>query len=155
MQLDRFLGPERRSPRKAISYLYGTIVKSTRSEKEIRIECAFEKPFNDFYKRTITYQSNDHLFTVEDLFAKDTPDIHTYFHLDQGLSTHVKEGCVCIHKNGKEIAQCIFPDHLSLKVEPGWISKSYGKKEASVILHFTWNAVAHQPLLFTFKSIHQ
>ncbi|MGA7160624.1 MAG: heparinase II/III family protein [Bacteroidota bacterium] len=130
----------------------GTITKSIGSEKEIVIECTFEKPSKDFYKRIIAYQPIDHIFTVEDSFAITGRDVHTYFHLDHGLNAQVREQCVFIHRNGKEIAQCIFSDRLNVKVEQGWISKSYGTKEASVILHFTWNSVAHQPERFTFKA---
>lgn len=133
----------------------GIITQSTRSEKEIRIECAFEKPFTDLYKRTISYQPNGHFFMVEDSFSKNIADIHTYFHFDHGLIIQAEEESVIIRKGEKEIAQCIFPGHLNLKVEQGWVSKSYGKKDASTILHFAWNAVAHQPVRFTFKTIDQ
>ncbi len=135
--------------------LDGTIVASIQSEKEIRIECTFEKPSANFYRRTIAYQPNHHLFTIEDLFTKNIPDIHSYFHLDSGLRATVNENCVRIHKNNTTIAQCIFPSYLTLKVEEGWISQSYGMKAESVILHFKWNAAAHEPVVFAFKAVNE
>jgi 3'-phosphoadenosine 5'-phosphosulfate sulfotransferase (PAPS reductase)/FAD synthetase len=59
---------------------------------------------------------------------------------------------VLILKKDAPVARCTFPDNLQLNVEEGWISKSYGVKESSVILHFTWNAIARVPAVFTFTA---
>lgn len=132
--------------------LNGSILRNAQTSKEIRIECGYKAVRSIPFKRNIIYTPLTHQFQIEDLFTESSSGIHTYFHLDSGLSVRVQEAKVLILKKNAPVARCIFPNHCQLTVEDGWISKSYGVKESSVILHFTWNAVAQEPAVFTFAS---
>jgi len=135
--------------------LDGIILSSTRTEKEFRVRCAFKSPSLDYYTRTIVYQSGRHVFTVEDLFTRNVADIQTYFHLDHGVTATVDGSSLLFRRSGAVIARCVYSGRLNLKVEEGWVSKSYGSKEPSLMLHFKWNAIALQPEVFTFETVDQ
>ncbi len=132
--------------------LNGTILRKTQTADEIRIECAYEATKRFPYKRTMIYKPLTRQFQIEDLFTENTNGVHTYFHLDSGLSLRMQKEEVLILRKDAPVAYCTFPDNLQLNVEEGWISKSYGVKESSVILHFTWNATARVPAVFTFAA---
>jgi hypothetical protein len=132
--------------------LNGTILRSTQTAEDIRIECAYESTKRVPYKRTIIYKPLTRQFQIEDFFTENINSVHTYFHLDGGLSVRVQKEDVLILKKDTPVARCTFPDNLQLNVEEGWIAKSYGVKESSVILHFTWNAIARVPAVFTFVA---
>jgi hypothetical protein len=130
----------------------GTILRNTQTAEEIRIECGYEAAKRVPYHRTMSYKPITRQFQIEDLFSENIQDVHTYFHLDGGLSISMRREEVLILKKDAPVARCTFPDNLQLNVEEGWISKSYGVKESSVILHFTWNAIARVPAVFTFTA---
>lgn len=130
--------------------LNGTILQNTQTAEEIRIECGYEATKKVPYKRTIIYKPLTRQYQIEDLFTENIIGAHSYFHLDSGLSVRVQKEEVLILKKDAPAARCTFPDNLQLNIEEGWISKSYGVKESSVILHFTWNATARVPAVFTF-----
>ncbi len=133
--------------------LNGTIRTASRTEKVYRVECGFDSASVDYYSRTIAYQADRRTITVEDLFTKNIEDIHSYFHLDRGLTAAVAGTSVLIRKSGKSVARCDFSGGLRLSIEDGWISESYGIKDASVILHFMWSAIAQKAAFFTFSAI--
>lgn len=130
----------------------GTILRNTQTAGEIRVECGYELTKRVPYKRSIIYIPFTRQFQIEDLFTENIQDVHAYFHLDGGLSVRLQNEEVLILKKDTLVARCTFPDKLQLNIEEGWISKSYGVKESSMILHFTWNAIARVPAVFTFAA---
>jgi len=133
--------------------LNGRIIGSMQTRKEIRVECGFDGPFADLYKRSIRYEPDHHLFAVEESFTKNVPEVHSYFHLEHGITVSAKEGNADIVLNNRTIAHCLFPPSVHLTTEQGWISRSYGIKESSVIIHFTWHAEAGKPVIFSFIAL--
>lgn len=131
----------------------GAILKKEQHTEEIRIECGYEGSSGIPYKRSLVYQPTDHRFHIEELFTKNINNLHSYFHLNAGAAVHVSANEIQIEQEGLPIALLTFSKNLRLNIEQGWISRTYGKKESAVTLHFRWDAIAQRPVVFTFEGI--
>ncbi len=132
----------------------GKIIKKRESPEELVVECGYEEAASIPFRRSITYQPQARHFRIEDLFMENTRYVHSYFHLASGIAASAEGHDVLLTKAGKKIALFTFSDQLTLAKESGWISESYGSKKPAEILHFTWDAVAHQPARFTISRPH-
>ncbi|HTR81363.1 MAG TPA: alginate lyase family protein [Bacteroidota bacterium] len=132
----------------------GSIAKAQGHDKDMTVECEYEQ--GDVpYKRKFSFNDSSSEFRIEDIFTENTRNVHSYFHLDTGLTARAKRNTVEILKRAKPVARLTFPDTLTLKIEHGWISKAYGMKDEAEILHFSWDAVAHTPVQFILLPFRQ
>jgi hypothetical protein len=131
----------------------GRIIREHQTNQEIMIECGFEESARIPYKRTIVYRSGEHSLRIEDLFEENVSDVHSYFHLDTKFTTQRDGREIVLMKDSNRVARFSFSDHVEPMIEEGWISKSYGIKERAAVIHFCWNAVAHQSTIFAFTGV--
>ena len=137
-------------PRKVLGWeeaLDGTVVEQRTSGSEILLACRYNRG-GIRYQRNFEWKLDTPSLCVEDVFEEETPSIQSYFHLGPGLAAEAGDGRVAILRGNETLASMTFPKHLSLRIEKGWISRSYGTKEDSVLIHFTWNAGANEPMRF-------
>jgi len=130
----------------------GRILRKEERSNEFAVECGYKRPRNIPYTRTVFYQPDFHRFRIRDAFSENLENVHSYFHLAEGLNAVASKNKIQIIKNGILIGAINFPEYLSLKIETGWISKTYGVKEASEVLHFTWNASISNPVDFVISE---
>jgi hypothetical protein len=135
--------------RKVVS---GRIIQTTQTENEIRVRCGYEEPAQIPYTRDIMYLSTERKFCIEDTFLNTVPLFHCYFHLHTSINVDAKTDHIIFLKNARPIAQLTFPKELRLNIENGWISRYYGEKIPSTILHFIGNAISKIPITFTLSG---
>ena len=127
----------------------GKIFHAGNPQSEISVECGYEVSAVNAFSRTIGYRPKEGRFTIEDRVGDGSTELNTYFHLDRGLTVRSRPDGVIIRKGKKNVARFDFSDNLSLQVEKNWISSSYGTKEPSLVLRFTWNSGANRSGLFS------
>ena len=132
----------------------GKIIRHSESSDELAVECGYEEAVGVPFKRSCYYQPLTHQFRIEDLFAENTRQVHSYFHMASGMAGSVEGHRIILTKSGKKVALFTFSDQLTVMKEAGWVSESYGSKKPAEILHFTWDAVADQPARFTISRPH-
>lgn len=127
----------------------GRIVQTIQTQNEIRVRCGYEESAQVPYTRDIVYLPAKHRFCIEDTFLNGISLFHSYFHLDASITVETKTDHFHFLKNNKPVAQFSFPKELAFSVESGWISKYYGEKISSIILHFIGNVHLKTSFVFT------
>ena len=120
---------------------------------KITIECSYGNRRIP-YKRTISWIGAVSSFQIEDQFAEATEGVHSYFHLEEGITARPADHSVDLLKNGVPVAHLTFAGSLSLQIERGWLSKTFGAKVDAQLLHFSWNAPDHSHVEFVLSPAH-
>jgi len=93
--------------------------------------------------RTLNH-SRPGLWELEDQFSGKTEHkIEWFFHFSPGLSLQWagdSEG-ISVRENYRPFVVIIPPKGVQIDIKEGWVSNSYGKKEANSVLHSVWNGI--------------
>jgi len=106
------------------------------------------------HQRTFHLDKKTHQVTVEDSFqGKGIHKIEFYFHLDTEIICEIEPGTVLFSKNGCPVLSMkTNQSQIGLKLNNGWVSRAYNKKEPAQIVSWgtTIDAAVPQAIKHTF-----